>query len=194
MPKIYSKTEKENIREDLRANAKVCLVKYGVRRTTVDELVKMTNIPKGTFYLFYKSKEHLFLDVIEDFNRKEEDRILGMLQELDENHIVSSLTKVFTDMVMDFYNAGIYRFLDGGQMDIILRKLSKEEQERARESHNDYIRQVLNWFLIDDERDIEEFDAAINSLFYLLLHSDEINDMEKALRAIVRGLVLQLVE
>ncbi|WP_286081321.1 TetR/AcrR family transcriptional regulator [Parablautia intestinalis] len=39
---------------------------YSIRcpATTVDEIVKRVNIPKGTFYLFYKSKELLLFEVI----------------------------------------------------------------------------------------------------------------------------------
>lgn len=39
---------------------------FGVKKTTVDELVKRVSIPKGTFYLFYPSKEQLFFDVFLD--------------------------------------------------------------------------------------------------------------------------------
>ena len=53
VPKSYSEQEKEYIRKRLKEEAAKCLAKYGVRRTTVDEIVKRVNIPKGTFYLFY---------------------------------------------------------------------------------------------------------------------------------------------
>lgn len=54
MPKSYSEQEREYIRKRLKEEAAKCLARYGVRRTTVDEIVKRVNIPKGTFYLFYK--------------------------------------------------------------------------------------------------------------------------------------------
>ena len=53
MPKSYSEQEREYIRKRLKEEAAKCLARYGVRRTTVDEIVKRVNIPKGTFYLFY---------------------------------------------------------------------------------------------------------------------------------------------
>lgn len=56
MPKSYSEQEWEYIRKRLKEEAAKCLARYGARRTTVDEIVKRVNIPKGTFYLFYKSK------------------------------------------------------------------------------------------------------------------------------------------
>ena len=50
MPKSYSEQEREYIRERLKEEAAQCLAKYGVRRTTVDEIVRRVKIPKGTFY------------------------------------------------------------------------------------------------------------------------------------------------
>ena len=91
MPKIYSEIEKKNIRIALRREASKCLGLYGVKKTSVDELVSRVGIPKGTFYLFYENKESLFLDVIENFSNEAEELYLEMLQEVDENHIVTSL-------------------------------------------------------------------------------------------------------
>ena len=63
---MFVKQEREYIRKRLKEEAAECLARYGVRRTTVDELVKRVNIPKGTFYLFYKSKELLLFEVIQE--------------------------------------------------------------------------------------------------------------------------------
>ncbi len=194
MPKIYTKEEKDSIRAELRKASAVCLGKYGVRHTTVDELVRMVNIPKGTFYLFYENKEHLFLDALEDFSRREEEKYLEMLESLDENHIVTSLTKVFCEMALSFYRSGLYQLLDNNQMALVMRGLESEEKERILKSRYDYINKILYYFSIEDDEEISSFSAAFSSIFYLMLHDSEINDMEKALRTLIRGLVLQLVE
>ncbi|MGH2331574.1 TetR/AcrR family transcriptional regulator [Thermoanaerobacter mathranii] len=39
------------------AAAKECLQKYGVKKTSVEQLTKMAGISKGSFYIFYGSKE-----------------------------------------------------------------------------------------------------------------------------------------
>ena len=194
MPKVYTTEEKENIRRDLRSAAEICLARYGVKKTTVDELVKMVNIPKGTFYLFYPSKEHLFLDVLDTFESEEEDRYFGMLQELDENHIVTSLTAVFYSVLMNIYKRGIYRFLENDQLELITRKLPASERSKHQVGKMGRLSELFAIFSIDDEDDIEAFNAAFRSLIYVLIHDDEIEDMEKALKTLVRGLVLQLVE
>ena len=194
MPKTYSETERENIRRELREASSICLKKYGVRHTTVDELVKMVNIPKGTFYLFYDNKESLFLDALVTFTKVEEEKYLELLEELDENHIVTSLTTVFYEMAISFYNSGLYRFLDDNQMGIVMRNLSAEDRGKLESSRGVFISRILEYFSIDDEDDISAFSSAFNSIFYLMLHDDEIKDFEKALRTLIRGLVLQLVE
>ncbi len=194
MPKTYTETERDSIRRDLRKAASLCLRKYGVRHTTVDELVHMVNIPKGTFYLFYPNKESLFLDALVTFTKEEEGKYLELLEELDENHIVTSLTTVFFEMAISFYNSGLYRFLDDNQIAIVMRNLDETDKVRFETSRTSFITKILDYFSIDDEDDISAFSSAFNSVFYLMLHDDEIKDFEKALRTLIRGLVLQLVE
>ena len=63
MPKIYSEEEKKQIIQRLKEEANILMQEKGVKKTTVDELVKRVGIPKGTFYLFYPSKEMLLFDV-----------------------------------------------------------------------------------------------------------------------------------
>ena len=64
MPKAFSNNEREYIKNRLMEEARNCLKLYGMKKTTVDELVKRVNIPKGTFYLFFESKEILFYEVL----------------------------------------------------------------------------------------------------------------------------------
>ena len=56
MPRAYSDQERAYIRKRLHEEAVLCIKQYGMRKTSVDELVQRVNIPKGTFYLFYPSK------------------------------------------------------------------------------------------------------------------------------------------
>ena len=53
---------------------------------------------------------------------------------------------------------------------------------------------LFSYFYIDDRDDINSFSAGYEALLYLLLSADRLPDKEKALRLLVRGLVLQMVE
>ena len=55
MPKTYSDEERNQIITKLKREANILMLEKGVKKTTVDELVKRVGIPKGTFYLFYPS-------------------------------------------------------------------------------------------------------------------------------------------
>ena len=194
MPKIYSEKEKDNIRKALRHEAGRCLQLYGVRKTTVDELVKRAGIPKGTFYLFYESKEALFFDLIRTFADEVENEYLSMLQEIDENHIVTSLTEIFYTLLMKFYSEGLFRFLDGAELSLVLRRLPPDAMPDVEGRLKKVLENLFSYFYIDDAEDIKAFCSGYEALLYLLLSAERIADMEKALRLLVRGLVLQMVE
>ncbi len=53
-------TKGKLIKDKLKEGALLFIQQQGVRKTSVDELVKYANISKGAFYLFYTSKELLF--------------------------------------------------------------------------------------------------------------------------------------
>jgi len=194
MPKIYTEEEKEKIRESLRKNASNCLAIYGVKKTTVDELVKRAGIPKGTFYLFYKNKEELFFDVLLNFSSRMENMYLQMLQNLDENHIVTSLTDVFTEIAIQIYKEGIFRFLSSSEMELVERRLDDKSVENANLMRKEMLKNLFSYFSIDDDSDISSFSDGFRAVMYILLHADRIPGFEKTLRFIIRGLVLQMVE
>ena len=194
MPKKYTEEERRNIRLALMKAGGDCLLRYGVRRTTVDELVHLADIPKGTFYLFYPHKEALFLDMIRSYQDDVDTLYPAMLAELDENHIVTSLTDVFMRITMMFYERGLYRFLDNAELDVVLRKYGDEEKVDIGKRMDTMLQGLFSYFAIEDEEDIRSFRAGYEALLYMLLSYDRLHDKEKALRFLIRGLVLQMVE
>lgn len=65
MPKGFTEEEKALIRAGLLAKGKELFQRYGLKKTSVEELARAVGISKGAFYLFYGSKEELFLEVLE---------------------------------------------------------------------------------------------------------------------------------
>ena len=194
MPKKYTDEERRNIKLALMKAGGDCLSRYGVRRTTVDELVHLADIPKGTFYLFYPHKEALFLDMIRSYQDDVDTLYPAMLAELDENHIVTSLTDVFMRITMMFYERGLYRFLDNAELDVVLRKYGDEEKVDIGKRMDMMLHGLFSYFAIEDEEDIRSFRAGYEALLYMLLSYDRLHDKERALRFLIRGLVLQMVE
>lgn len=65
MPRPFSEPERDVIRRQLRESAQRLFETRGLRKTSIDEIVRAAGISKGAFYLFYPSKEALCLDVLE---------------------------------------------------------------------------------------------------------------------------------
>jgi len=75
MPRAFTDVERERIRERLLAAGRELFSRYGLRKTTVEELARASGIAKGTFYLFFPSKEALYAEVL----LREAPRMLGEL-------------------------------------------------------------------------------------------------------------------
>jgi len=65
MPRAYTEPEQERIRATLLETGRDLFTQHGLSRVTVSELTQAAGIGKGSFYLFYPSKEALFFAVQE---------------------------------------------------------------------------------------------------------------------------------
>jgi len=63
MPRAFTEEERTRIRNSLIDAGRTCFLKYGIRKTTIDDLVTLAGIAKGSFYQFFKSKENLYLEL-----------------------------------------------------------------------------------------------------------------------------------
>ncbi len=64
MPRAFTEIEKERIRSRLIESGRECFARYGLAKTTVEDLVKPAGIAKASFYLFFDSKEALYVDTV----------------------------------------------------------------------------------------------------------------------------------
>lgn len=195
VPKSYSEQEKEYIRKRLKEEAAKCLAKYGVRRTTVDEIVKRVNIPKGTFYLFYKSKELLLFDVIqeqqENVNRELYQSISGIA---DTEFSAEKLT----DVIFGFYKMTekmlILKMLDVNEVELLARKLPREIVEEHFQDDTDTIEKIFALLPVKKEVDIKVVSAAFHAIYFATLHKAEIGEQyNEALYSLIYGIVTQII-
>jgi AcrR family transcriptional regulator len=64
----FSDSEVQTIRARLKTQARECLLRTGVRKTSVADLASAAGISTGAFYRFYDSKELLFFEVFADMD------------------------------------------------------------------------------------------------------------------------------
>lgn len=196
MPKRYSVEEREYIQKRLKEEAAKCLAQYGVRRTTVDEIVKRAKIPKGTFYLFYRSKELLLFDVILEQHALIEQKVYQSLSAIDPETLSADS---LTDILVEFYKISaempVLKLLDSDEIELLARGLPPEALTEHFGHDDTMIEQLFAVLPIKPGADPKAFSTAFRSLYFSSLHKGEMGEekQEEALRILIYGLVTQLI-
>ncbi|KIC93703.1 TetR/AcrR family transcriptional regulator [Flavihumibacter solisilvae] len=55
--------KKESVKKQIGKAAKECFLKYGLEKTTLDDIAKSMGLNKSSLFYYYKNKEALFLEV-----------------------------------------------------------------------------------------------------------------------------------
>ena len=70
MAKSFSEHERNLIKQNLINACKECWNRYGYQKTGIRELAEMAAISTGAFYQFYDSKELLFVDTVQEYEKE----------------------------------------------------------------------------------------------------------------------------
>ena len=63
MPRAFTTVEKQTIRDKLMEAGRACFLRYGLKKTTIEDLTGPAGIAKASFYLFFHSKEDLYVEL-----------------------------------------------------------------------------------------------------------------------------------
>lgn len=196
MPKTFSDNERVYIKNRLMEEAQNCLKLYGVRKTTVDELVKRVNIPKGTFYLFFESKEILFYEVLCSFHDELQTELMSELEALGQRVSVDQLTELLLGVYKKIEGSFLYKLITSGDLELLMRKLPPEIARTHAKKDDFSIEQLISMIPGIKSDNIKVFSASMRAIFLSMLHKHEIGEevFEQALRLMIRGVVMQMFE
>lgn len=196
MPKSYSEEEKDIIIKSLKKEARYLLEIYGVKRTTVDDIVKRVNIPKGTFYLFYKSKEILLFEVILEEHENMHKILIESIDKIKDNISVENLTETIFQLYKKSEDSLIIKMIGRGDIEILFRKLPKKNLEEHFEYDNDMIKEIINIIPKIKSSYSEIFSEAFRNLFITMIYEREKQNkyFDVSLKLLIKGLVIQLME
>ena len=179
----------------MKEEAADCLATYGVRRTTVDEIVRRVNIPKGTFYLFYQSKELLLFEVIQEQQQSINRRLFQVISGLSGTKVSA---EELTDAIYAFYKMAeempILKLIGTGEVELLARRLPREVVQAHLQDDTDTIGEMLAMLPVKKDVDINVVSAAFHAVYYATLHKAEIGEAyDQALRTLIYGIVAQLI-
>ena len=195
MATAFTAEEKEVIRKKLHKVAKECLQRYGVKKTTVDQMAALADISKGSFYNFYPSKEMLFFAVLEEYqidvmNRPTEQ--LDMEAKIDTNRLVELLY----DFYQDFRYSFMYTIFKNHEMELLIRKLPKEAITNHHLIDDRMVKKIVSRINIRENVSVEIVSALFRTIAMTILHIEEIGEkqFDIALKLVIQGIVEQITK
>ena len=195
MATAFTAEEKEVIRKKLHKVAKECLQRYGVKKTTVDQMAAMVDISKGSFYNFYSSKEMLFFAVLEEYQIDVMDRLteqLDMETKIDTNHLVELLY----DFYQDFRYSFMYTIFKNHEMELLVRKLPKEAITNHHLIDDRMVKKIVSRINIRENVSVEIVSALFRTIAMTILHIEEIGEeqFDTTLKLVIQGIVEQITK
>lgn len=195
MATAFTSEEKEAIRKKLHKVARECLQRYGVKKTTVDQMAAMVDISKGSFYNFYSSKEMLFFAVLEEYQIDVMNRLteqLGMETKIDTNRLVQLLY----DFYQDFRYSFMYTIFKNHEMELLIRKLPKEVITNHHMIDDRMVKEIVSRINIRENVSLEIVSALFRTIAMTILHIEEIGEEEFdiTLKLVIQGVVEQITK
>jgi len=175
MPRPWSEKEKEIIRKTLLIEAKRLFEKYGLQKTTVDEIVRAANISKGSFYIFYQSKEELYFDVLEEVEREFKDKMFKNAFKPDMNRR-ESFKSFLNQMIELLITMPLYKEITSSNYELLLRKLPEETLEKHIQRDQEDVSKFFNYWMDQGwmrRVDIDALNGLLLSMIHFVIHRDD---------------------
>jgi len=200
MPRSFTEAERSKLLDRIKSAAKELLTVYGARKTTIEMIVKKAVIPKGTFYLFYASKELLLWDVINDYHKTISKVLKDAVEntkDIDAQRFSEILFEIFITVSKSFYPA----LMIEGEMEAIIRKLPDDLVKDHHNDDADMLTELASILPADspvfsNRKKVQAVSGALRILFFSLLHRREIGETlyDQSLKILLNGVALELFE
>jgi AcrR family transcriptional regulator len=126
MPKAFTQQEKDWISRRLLEQGYKQFSAFGLKKTNIEELADAAGISKGAFYLFYDSKESLFMDVAEEAEKRFRQEVLAAIDlpgPTPRVRLFAVLKKAF--ILLE--TIPILRFFTSSDYDLLFRRVPPEK-------------------------------------------------------------------
>lgn len=196
MPRAFNERERNLIKERIRKAAASLMIRNGVRHTTIDAIVKSAIIPKGTFYLFYATKEELLFEVLENEHEKMEKSILEQISKVNPSTINPDSA---TELIYSFYKMvdehPLLATISREDVTLISQRLPEERISKHLEEDRNMSAKLMRFLPLKDGITVETVSSSLHAIYFTMLHLKETADdkSEELLKFIIRGIMIQIL-
>ena len=128
MPR-FSEQGKERIKQNLLLEGERLFTAYGLKKVTIDDIVKAAKIAKATFYKFFEGKEYLFLEIAQRKQKEIFEILEDVLTDSRDKPDGERVKKVFFSMAELMEKYPLLTNIDEETLEIIIRKVSPQRLE-----------------------------------------------------------------
>lgn len=174
----FTENEKEQIRQCLLTKGKELFIKYGLSKTSIDDLVQACGIAKGSFYKFFSSKEELFYVIL---NKQDEIRNRLIVEHLRENLPPKEMISSFFHLAFKLAdeNALLLQWFQDGEFERITRRLPKHLIEEASQDHTEkgivFVQALIERGVLR-EQDPEVVVGVMRAIMMLRLYKEKLGN------------------
>ncbi|MBI9050724.1 MAG: TetR/AcrR family transcriptional regulator [Anaerolineaceae bacterium] len=189
MPKGFTEQEKTQIREKMIQVGFQLFSTFGLKKTNVEDITRACGISKGAFYLFYESKEHLFMDLLEISDHQSKAQITEAFSDL-EGFNKDEFKRVTIEMFAQLKNDPILSLFKSDEYEYLIRKIDPAIVSEHVANDAAYFRTLhlaLQEKGIFREVDPDTMTIFSTAMYLLSLHSelDHFMNYEKMLQVFV---------
>ena len=174
MPKGFTEQEKQQIRQKMLQVGMQLFSTYGLKKTNVEDITRACGISKGAFYLFYESKEHLFMDLLEVSDQQSKAQITEAFSDL-EGFTKEEFKQVTKSMFSQLQNDPILSLFKSDEYEYLIRKIDPAIVTEHVANDAAYFRQLhleLQKKGIFREVDPDTMTIFSTAMYLLSLHSE----------------------
>ena len=195
MAKSFSDHEKRLIVEKLRSGAVDCVRRYGIRKTSVDELTKIAGISKGAFYLFYPSKEILFFEVIAMYQEKIQKELIQEIKGLSGGLDAATLSDILFRTLKKVNQSFLFSVMENNELEYLERKLPADVLAEHQMADQDIFKSACRLLFGVEETKAGLFSATFRAIVVTMFHKQSIGTTiyDEVLKTLLRGVVEQML-
>ncbi len=178
MPKAWNEREKELIKKNLINEGKKLFEQYGLQKTTVDEIVKAAGISKGSFYLFYQSKEELYFEVLNVVEQELREKIFEKVFKPGKNKL-DSFKLFLNEMVETLTTMPLYQGINSTNYELLVRKLPEETLKKHMVRDQENIAKYFVYWMDQGwmrKVDLEALNGLLLSLVQFVMHREDFGE------------------
>lgn len=188
MPR-FSQQEREKIHANLLTQGERLFITHGIKKVTIDDLVNAVGIAKASFYIFYQSKEYLYLDIVQSLQRDVFNKMDAVLQGNAGLPGRLRVAQVFKSMYQVLSQYPLLGGIDTATAELIARKVSAERLSDFYAKNIDAV-QVMHRHGINFLCPLDQASCAFQALYHGWLY---LKDKDPALQASVTNIMLEAV-